>query len=932
MPLHSRWIKIFREIRARPARTLLVTASVLIGVLGVVALFTMADLTIATLDDAIDQDRLAMLRAYVAPRQGEILEGDGGLDGLAALPGIEQIQGMSMVPIHWQRPGEDRFEEGRLFGYSVPLEQMRLEPVELYRGRWPTAGQHEIAVERRFASEHGVGPGDTLVLRVMDRSGDQPTVVEQPWTITGTIFQPYSYPVLPGSPALVPAETMLFAQPDDLHAITGLRGFGIIQARYADFATAQAQESAFKQAITRETPYTSTITLIEDPAQNYLLTQTRIMDSVLSLLAVVALVVAGFLVFNVINAMVLEQRRQIGVLKALGATWLDNVLMYAGIAFMYGLFAVVPGVLIGAPLGFGVAQRITPMFNILIEGFDVSWQAVIVGAALGLIVPVTSALGPVLAGIRVTILAAITDLGINATYHGDRGIARLIDRVPMPVGLRHALRNASQKKGRLLLNVITLALAAGAFMGVFSTFNSFNRILDSVIGQIRIHVSVTPQGEFGFEEVRALLRQEVGGLKFIEPGISLAIDIEGYTPKKIGPGPSFMIASGINPTNAEIIALRLRSGTAWNDDPERHGVVVASVIADGLGVDTGDSLTIHAGGRSATYEIIGVATYLFDTVWVRWDDLATLGGFVRGAPVPNRYVTTLDVDGTPTPALGLDEQARSVIPMVSGEFFAPDVPGVLISEALAARGGYAVGDRLVLRTGGNQSEVPVSGIFTIPAQFAQPGQPDTVIALDWRALAALEGRPLEGEPVPAALSIQLAQDSPSARQVSDKAAEINDVLLARGITAYYTNWISSVEGVTATIEIARLILNTASALIAAIGAIGLLSTLSMSVFERQKEIGVMRSVGATSYTVAFQFLVEGLSVGVIAWLAGIPFSYVLDRRLIALFNFAGAPGTEYTPRALVYGLVGTLLIATFASLWPSIAAARKTVSDILRYQ
>jgi ABC-type lipoprotein release transport system permease subunit len=32
------------------------------------------------------------------------------------------------------------------------------------------------------------------------------------------------------------------------------------------------------------------------------------------------------------------------------------------------------------------------------------------------------------------------------------------------------------------------------------------------------------------------------------------------------------------------------------------------------------------------------------------------------------------------------------------------------------------------------------------------------------------------------------------------------------------------------------------------------------------------------------------------------------------------------------GFIGMIVIATVASLWPSIAAARKTVSEILRYQ
>lgn len=94
----------------------------------------------------------------------------------------------------------------------------------------------------------------------------------------------------------------------------------------------------------------------------------------------------------------------------------------------------------------------------------------------------------------------------------------------------------------------------------------------------------------------------------------------------------------------------------------------------------------------------------------------------------------------------------------------------------------------------------------------------------------------------------------------------------------------------------------------------------------------MRSIGATSFTVAVQFLVEGWIIGLIAWLIGIPISYWLNGVLADAFNFGDAFVTAYPPATLVIGFVGTMSIATVASLWPSIGAARKTVSDILRYQ
>ncbi|MBI5959231.1 MAG: ABC transporter permease, partial [Chloroflexi bacterium] len=377
---------------------------------------------------------------------------------------------------------------------------------------------------------------------------------------------------------------------------------------------------------------------------------------------------------------------------------------------------------------------------------------------------------------------------------------------------------------------------------------------------------------------------------------------------------------------------RLRSGTAWRDDPTRSGVVIAAGIADSLHLDTGDTLTLHTGGKVATFEIIGVAEYLFDTVWMRWEELAQLAGLTKGAPVPNRYFTLTQVNGTPTATIGFDENARLGLIPADGQFFTPGEPGIIISAALAEQRGYAVGNTLELISGENRLTAPITGIFTISPQLAQPDQPGEWIGLYWEDLARLEGLPLQGEPIPGGLQIILPITRPTAKQVAAKIDEINEVLIADGINANYTNWTSSTEGVLQMIETARLVLNIAAAMIAAVGGIGLLSALSMSVFERQKEIGVMRSVGATSHTIIYQFLVEGVIVGVVAWLLGIPFSYALHHSLITQFNFARAPEARYPLIALVLGLVSTLVIAAFASLWPSWAAARKTVSDILRYQ
>ncbi len=126
--------------------------------------------------------------------------------------------------------------------------------------------------------------------------------------------------------------------------------------------------------------------------------------------------------------------------------------------------------------------------------------------------------------------------------------------------------------------------------------------------------------------------------------------------------------------------------------------------------------------------------------------------------------------------------------------------------------------------------------------------------------------------------------------------------------------------------------NLTSVVMALVGAIGLLATLSMAVLERQKEIGVMRSLGAGSSTIVIQFLVEGILVAVIAWLFGLPLSYFVGNAIHAAVELESFFHFDYPILVAIQGLIGIIALAGIASVWPSIAAARKTVSDILRYQ
>ncbi|OQY20868.1 MAG: hypothetical protein B6I35_09830, partial [Anaerolineaceae bacterium 4572_32.2] len=124
-------------------------------------------------------------------------------------------------------------------------------------------------------------------------------------------------------------------------------------------------------------------------------------------------------------------------------------------------------------------------------------------------------------------------------------------------------------------------------------------------------------------------------------------------------------------------------------------------------------------------------------------------------------------------------------------------------------------------------------------------------------------------------------------------------------------------------------------LAAIVGSLGLMSTMSINVIERGREIGVMRAIGATSLSVAGIFVSEGLLLGLLSWLFSVPVSYpgamafsnVLGQELIEM-----ALDFKYPIGAVVLWLVIILVLSALASLWPALRATKVSVRESLAYE
>jgi putative ABC transport system permease protein len=123
--------------------------------------------------------------------------------------------------------------------------------------------------------------------------------------------------------------------------------------------------------------------------------------------------------------------------------------------------------------------------------------------------------------------------------------------------------------------------------------------------------------------------------------------------------------------------------------------------------------------------------------------------------------------------------------------------------------------------------------------------------------------------------------------------------------------------------------------LAIVGGLGLTGTMGLNVMERTREIGVMRSIGATNGAVRGVVLAEGLTIGLLSWLIAIVVTIPVGRGLSAMMGsfIFGRPATPaYSLTGALLWLPIVLLIAFISSLMPARRAVRISVREALAYE
>ncbi len=130
------------------------------------------------------------------------------------------------------------------------------------------------------------------------------------------------------------------------------------------------------------------------------------------------------------------------------------------------------------------------------------------------------------------------------------------------------------------------------------------------------------------------------------------------------------------------------------------------------------------------------------------------------------------------------------------------------------------------------------------------------------------------------------------------------------------------------------ILLALAVIMAIVGGIGLMGSLSISVTERTKEIGVMRAIGAKTPVIMGMLILEGVLQGLTSWLVAVPLSFGLGQPLAALMGYAMfdiALDYRYAVEAMFLWLGMVIAISILASVMPARNATRISVRESLAY-
>ncbi len=346
-----------------------------------------------------------------------------------------------------------------------------------------------------------------------------------------------------------------------------------------------------------------------------------------------------------------------------------------------------------------------------------------------------------------------------------------------------------------------------------------------------------------------------------------------------------------------------------------------------------DDWTPIAEKIEARRDVQAVAPYVQGQGLFSSGDVVT-GALVKGIdPVLEPKVSDLALEiSSGDGALG----GEGLSALKPGEF------GVILGRDLARRLGVSPGEKVALLV--PQGNMTPAGMIPRMKQFKVLGflssghyEYDSTMALvhidDAAALFRTGG--------PQGLRIRVAD--------MDRAPAVAAEILASLPRGFYaTDWSQQNRTWFAAVQVEKRMMGIILFLIVLVGAFGLVSTLVMTVKEKQADIAILRTLGASEGSIMSIFVIQGAIVGVVGVAAGIAAGLLVAYNVGEIVSaIEGLLGVAFLPKEIYFIsnmpsdprlsdivpiAICSLVLSLAATLYPSWRAARTQPAEALRYE
>lgn len=324
--------------------------------------------------------------------------------------------------------------------------------------------------------------------------------------------------------------------------------------------------------------------------------------------------------------------------------------------------------------------------------------------------------------------------------------------------------------------------------------------------------------------------------------------------------------------------------------------------------------------------VLGSAPYVSAQAMMTRDDLVR-GVMVRGV-LPEEEPKVSDVAS--------QVKQGSFNDLRPGEF------NIVLGGELARSMHAGIGDKVTLLA--PQGQVTPAGVIPRLKQFTVVGIFEAGHYEFDSSLAFIQLRDAEvmfRQNAPSGLRLRIT-DMLAAPQVAYELSKtLQPGLYLRDWSQQNSNWFAAVK----TEKRMMFIILT---LIIAVAAFNLVSTLVMTVTDKQADIAILRTLGATPASIMKIFMIQGALVGVIGSLVGVLLGIIVALNIDVivpfierLFHVQFLPKSIYViselPSDLIWSDVWTIgvvaiVLAFLATLYPSWAASRVKPAEALRYE